>query len=70
MTDKNNKESSCSRSCTGSKSIIKVIIGLIFLVVGISLMIKWAGPLFILVKGCLGLFLVMAGAVTIAIAKE
>jgi uncharacterized membrane protein len=68
MVEESKEKSSCS--CSGSKSMIKVVIGLIFLVLGISLMIKWAAPLFILIKGCLGLFLVMAGAITIAIAKE
>jgi len=54
----------------GFKAILKVIIGLVLVGVGIVLVIRWIGPLITLIKGCLGLFLIMAGAITIAIAKE
>ncbi|MBN3040928.1 MAG: hypothetical protein JW867_07355 [Candidatus Omnitrophica bacterium] len=54
----------------GSKSIIKVIIGLIFIAAGIWLIIKYWSALMTVFLGCIGLFLVMAGAITIAIAKE
>ena len=52
------------------KGILKIIIGLALVVVGIVLVIYWIVPLLTLIKGCVGLFLIMAGAITIAIAKE
>jgi hypothetical protein len=75
MSDKNSQEKTKNdqeKACgiCGSKTGIKVVIGLILLILGIALMIIWAKPLFDLIRGFLGLFLVMAGAVTIAVAKE
>ncbi len=52
------------------KTILKIIVGAILIIIGIALVIYWWRPLFILIKGCIGLFLIMAGAITIAIAKE
>lgn len=54
----------------GFKAILKIIIGLALIAAGIALVIVWIKPLLILIQGCLGLFLIMAGAITIAIAKE
>ena len=57
-------------SGAGFKTVLKVIVGLALVVLGIALVILWFSPLIELIKGCLGLFLIMAGAMTIAIAKE
>ncbi len=50
--------------------LFKVILGIIFLVLGGAAILKWWGSLLMVIKGCIGLFLILAGAVTLAIAKE
>ncbi len=51
-------------------TMIKVVLGLAFLVLGILAIVKWGKLLLLIVKGCLGLFLILAGIITLAIAKE
>lgn len=51
-------------------TIFKVILGLAFLVIGVAAVIKWWIDLVIVFKGCIGLFLILAGIITLAIAKE
>lgn len=51
-------------------TIFKVILGLVFLVLGIAAVIKWLPDLLMLIRGCIGLFLVLAGIITLAIAKD
>lgn len=51
-------------------TIFKVILGLVFLALGALAVIRWLGNLLIVAKGCIGLFLVLAGIITLAIAKE
>ena len=51
-------------------TIFKVILGLAFLVLGVGAVIRWLGSLMIVFKGCVGLFLILAGVITLAIAKE
>jgi len=53
-----------------SKTGIKVVIGIVLIVIGLAALIKWRLDLLILIRGCVGLFLIMAGAIAIAIAKE
>jgi hypothetical protein len=55
---------------SGSKTILKIVIGIVLIVLGLALVIVWWPYLLGLIQGCLGLFLIMAGAITIAIAKE
>ena len=55
---------------TSSKTLLKILIGVVLIAIGITLVIIWFPLLIGLVQGCLGLFLIMAGAITIAIAKE
>lgn len=52
------------------KTILKVLLGIAFLVLGVVLLWIWRGDLLILIKGCVGPFLVLAGVITLAIAKE
>lgn len=52
------------------KTLLKVILGLALLAVGIALVWAWRADLWILIRGGLGLFLVLAGVITLAIAKE
>lgn len=51
-------------------TIFKVILGLAFLVLGVGAVIRWFGSLKIVFEGCIGLFLILAGIITLAIAKE
>ncbi|MBM3246175.1 MAG: hypothetical protein FJZ13_02475 [Candidatus Omnitrophica bacterium] len=51
-------------------TIFKVILGLVFLAFGVLAIIAWKQDLFTVIKGCLGLFLILAGIITLAIAKE
>lgn len=51
-------------------TILKVILGLAFLVLGVVAIVSWWSNLLMVVKGCLGLFLILAGVITLAIAKE
>jgi hypothetical protein len=51
-------------------TIFKVILGLVFLALGALAVIRWFGSLIEVIKGCIGLFLILAGIITLAIAKE
>jgi hypothetical protein len=51
-------------------TIFKVILGLVFLVLGVLAILRWWPDLLTIVKGGIGLFLVLAGIITLAIAKE
>lgn len=51
-------------------TLIKVVLGLALIVLGVVAVIGWWGSLVEVVKGCAGLFLVLAGLITLAIAKE
>ncbi|MCF7875169.1 MAG: hypothetical protein K9M14_05860 [Candidatus Omnitrophica bacterium] len=52
------------------KTALKIILGLIFIGLGIWAVIAWWKDLLVVIKGCIGLFAILAGAITIAIAKE
>lgn len=51
-------------------TIFKVILGLVLLALGALAIVRWWEMLLIMVKGCVGLFLILAGVITLAIAKE
>jgi fatty acid desaturase len=51
-------------------TVLKVLLGLVFLALGALAIIKWWPDLLILIKGGIGLFLLLAGVITLAIAKE
>jgi len=51
-------------------TLLKVILGLAFLGLGIGAVLLWWQHLVTVVKGCIGLFLILAGIITLAIAKE
>ena len=53
-----------------AKTILKFILGIAFVVIGILLAVHWWIYLWNLIKGCAGLFLVLVGLITIAIAKD
>ncbi|MDD5617909.1 MAG: hypothetical protein PHG69_02340 [Candidatus Omnitrophica bacterium] len=54
----------------GLKMMVKVLVGLALIAAGLYLCWNWRGALITLIKGCLGPFLILAGLVFIAIAKE
>lgn len=51
-------------------TVLKVILGLVLIVLGVMMVIGWWGALKIVITGCLGLFLILCGLITLAIAKE
>jgi hypothetical protein len=51
-------------------TIFKVILGLVFLALGVLAILAWWKDLLALVRGGIGLFLILAGVITLAIAKE
>lgn len=53
-----------------ASTIFKVILGLAFLVLGVWAVMSWWNDLLLVIKGCIGLFLILAGIITLAIAKE
>ncbi len=53
-----------------ASTVFKVFLGLIFLVLGAWLVYKGWAHLLGLIKGSVGLFFILAGVITLAIAKE
>ena len=51
-------------------TLIKVVVGLGLLALGVIAILRWWPELLEIIKGCLGLFLILAGIITLAIAKE
>ncbi len=49
---------------------LKVILGLVLLVGGIALIYVWRGDVLNLIKGAIGVIVLLAGVVSLAIAKE
>ena len=56
--------------CSISKKLLKMVLGGVLILIGLIALVGWWGFFLGLIKGCLGLFLVMAGLITIAIANE
>ncbi len=53
-----------------ASTVFKIILGIAFLCLGGWAIIAWFPELKTVFKGCVGLFLVLAGLITLAIAKE
>ncbi len=53
-----------------ASTIFKVILGLVFLALGVLAIMAWWKDLLLVIRGCIGLFLILAGVITLAIAKE
>jgi len=51
-------------------TVLKVVFGLILIVWGILMVVGWWPALKMVIKGCLGPFLILCGLITLAIAKE
>ncbi|MFH1875545.1 MAG: hypothetical protein ABH865_01475 [Candidatus Omnitrophota bacterium] len=56
--------------CDSNKMMMKVVIGVVLIGLGLWAVIGWWGSLLMVIKGCIGLFLALAGLIFIAIAKE
>ena len=49
---------------------LKYILGIALIILGGVLVVRWWGNLLVVIKGCLGLFLILSGIIALAIAKE
>ncbi|MEK6567467.1 MAG: hypothetical protein AABZ27_01855 [Candidatus Omnitrophota bacterium] len=67
---KETKETEKADSGKAFKTALKVLLGIAFLALGGYLVIRWWWHLIHLAQGSLGLILVLAGVITLAIAKE
>jgi hypothetical protein len=65
-----NSEKKCCDPKKTLATLFKVILGLAFFVLGGLAILKFWGDLFVIIKGGIGLFLILAGVITLAIAKE
>jgi len=70
MADELKQEEKQCESKKVASTIAKVILGLAFLALGVWAVIVWRGALLAVFKGCIGLFLLLAGIITLAIARE
>lgn len=59
-----------SKPSNGTKAIIKLILGMVLIILGLIALISWHEELFTIIKGCIGLFVILAGVITIASAKS
>ena len=64
------EEKKCCDTKKKMSTLFKVVLGLAFLVLGGLMILKWWRALLLIVKGCIGLFFILAGVITLAIAKE
>lgn len=65
---KQEEKNTCEKKT--ASTLIKVVLGLVFLLLGVLAIIIWLPALWTVASGCLGPVLVLAGLVTLAIAKE
>ena len=70
MADEIKKEEQKAEPSKLPGTILKVILGLVLLVLGVAAIVRWWQLLLMIIKGCIGLFLILAGVITLAIAKE
>jgi len=52
------------------KAGLKIILGLVLLVLGVWAVVGWWQDLLVLIKGAVGIILILAGVISLAIAKE
>ena len=70
MADEVKQEEKKADAKKAVSTIFKVVLGLVFLVLGILAIINWWKNLLVVISGCIGLFLILAAIITFAIAKE
>ena len=56
--------------CGVMKTVVKVLVGIAFLGVGVYLVGRWWGAVWLLIRGCAGPVLILVGLITIAIARD
>ena len=66
-TKKDEKKCDCKKVLS---TAFKFLLGLVFLGLGTWAVIGWFESLKIVFMGCVGVFLILAGIITLAIAKE
>jgi len=64
------KQEEEKKSSEVAKTVFKYVLGVVLLGLGIGAIIGLWEAVWILIKGCIGPFLVLAGVITIAIARE
>lgn len=67
---KETKEAEKTDAGKGAKTLLKYVLGIALVAAGLGSVLAWRNDLMVLIRGGLGLFLILAGAITIAIAKE
>jgi len=74
MTAEEKKCCDTEQKCCDPKktlaTLFKVVLGLVFLVLGGAAILKFWGAFLMIIKGGIGLFLILAGVIILAIAKE
>jgi hypothetical protein len=70
MAEEAKQEEKKSGGKKGFATFLKFVVGLLFLVLGVLAIIRWLVPLKTVIKGCIGPFLILAGIITLAVAKE
>ncbi len=75
MTEKSNSSQGSEikeekKSSEVFKTALKIALGGIIFLIGVWAVIGWWEYLWQVFKGCIGIFLILAGLITIAIAKE
>jgi uncharacterized membrane protein len=63
-------ENKCCDPKKALATLFKIVLGLVFLVLGGWAILKFWGDLLAIIRGGIGLFLILAGVITLAIAKE
>lgn len=61
------------KKCEAKKifsTILKFLLGAVFFILGALAIVTWWRDLLLVVRGCIGLFLILAAIITFAIAKE
>ena len=57
-------------ACVCSKKGVKVVLGTVLIAMGVLAVIIWWPSLLTVISGLIGLFLIIAGLIVIAISKE
>ena len=70
MTEEIKKKDEAQSGPRLSSVIIKVVLGLVFLSLGVWAVMSWFDSLKILLQGGIGIFLLLVGVVILAMAKE
>ena len=64
------QQTSAPEKKSGSRKLLGMLLGLVLIVLGVTAVVVWWPDVLGLLRGCIGIFLALIGAITIAIAKE